>query len=370
MVAKERKAAKPKIPPKPPPKHLPSPLRAPLRLCGKSSPSPFSPYPLKTKSLKSNYTVKTPFILLALAATTSLAFAQGPLAPSAAPAPTMKTLAQIEARTPIPASPAVPIAGPHFTITQPGSYYLTGNITVTTGDGILINASDVNLDLNGFTIASTLTGSSAGSAIGGNTSISRITVRNGSIFSGTTVPAPMSLDPLSLAGFRDGILLGSESLVSAVHIRGVGRFGIYVFRRGIIENCTTFYTGSTGILAEEGSVRNSNATLSGGVGIQASTGTVTSCIAGSNLSSGIFAFNGTISYCTATSNGEHGFSVLGSVISNSRADGNFKNGILVGEGVATHCRADGNSVSPSVDKQIDISAFPLGQRIGCIPATE
>ncbi len=43
--------------------------------------------------------------------------AQGPLAPPGAPAPTFKTLQQVEPRTPISALP--------FTISQPGSYYLT-----------------------------------------------------------------------------------------------------------------------------------------------------------------------------------------------------------------------------------------------------
>lgn len=49
-------------------------------------------------------------------------FAQGSLTPPGAPEPTMKTLDQIEARTPISSAP--------FTIIRPGSYYLTTNLTV------------------------------------------------------------------------------------------------------------------------------------------------------------------------------------------------------------------------------------------------
>src|SRR5436305_10093862 len=50
-----------------------------------------------------------------------------------------------------------------YSITQPGSYKLTGNLVVPSLlNGILISASDVTLDLNGFTI----TGGSQGS--GGN----------------------------------------------------------------------------------------------------------------------------------------------------------------------------------------------------------
>src|SRR5208337_66021 len=77
------------------------------------------------------------------------AFGQGSLTPPpGAPAPTMKSLDQIEARTPI----STP-----YTITQPGSYYLTTNLNLTEGDAINIETDGVTLDLNGFTISSTST---------------------------------------------------------------------------------------------------------------------------------------------------------------------------------------------------------------------
>ena len=59
----------------------------------------------------------------------------------------MKTLQQIEPRTPIATAP--------FTISASGSYYLTKNLTVTAGDAITITADNVSLDLNGFAISST-----------------------------------------------------------------------------------------------------------------------------------------------------------------------------------------------------------------------
>src|SRR6267142_7145346 len=85
------------------------------------------------------------FAVFVIAALATL-FAQGALTPPGAPAPTMKTLAQIEPRTPISAP---------LVITQPGSYYLTTNLSVTSGDAIIINTNQVTLDLNGFTISST-----------------------------------------------------------------------------------------------------------------------------------------------------------------------------------------------------------------------
>src|ERR1700733_12219713 len=79
----------------------------------------------------------------------STVFAQGSLTPPGAPAPTMRSLAQIEPRTPISSLP--------YTITEPGSYYVTTNLTGVSGsDGITIIflpvIENVTVDLNGFTL--------------------------------------------------------------------------------------------------------------------------------------------------------------------------------------------------------------------------
>src|SRR5688572_7558852 len=75
-----------------------------------------------------------------------LANAQGPLTPPGAPAPSFKTLQQVEPRTPIQSLP--------FTINQPGSYYLTTNLTANALDanGITVATSAVTLDLRGFAL--------------------------------------------------------------------------------------------------------------------------------------------------------------------------------------------------------------------------
>jgi len=268
--------------------------------------------------------------ILALAATTSIAFSQGNLTPLAAPAPTMKTLAQIEARTPIPASPAVPGAGPHFTITQPGSYYLTGNVTVTSGNGILITAvSDVTLDLNGFTISSTLTGSTSGNAISLNSNFARLTVRNGSLVSGSIVPTSGAA---TLQGFIFGIYSQgnlSEAFISGVHIRGMERFGMVLDKYGIVENCTASNNGIDGFLV---------------------------------------SLLGSVTNCTASNNGRFGFNAQRCTVTNCTASENFSNGFYVSYGVAAHCSAYGNSTNPgTVDKEIEVIG---GQRDACMPAFE
>src|SRR5262245_34082852 len=84
------------------------------------------------------------YVWLALfGAATSIGFAQGTLVPPGPPAPSMKSLDQLEARTPISALP--------YVITNGGSYYLTAMLTGISGtNGITILASHVTVDLNGF----------------------------------------------------------------------------------------------------------------------------------------------------------------------------------------------------------------------------
>src|SRR5687768_1232856 len=95
----------------------------------------------------------TRLLFLALLCAALPAFGQGSLTPPGSPGPTFKTLTQVEPRTPIASLP--------FTISAPGSYYLTTNLTGSTG--ISIRSSHVSLDLNGFAV----TGSGAGSGTDG-----------------------------------------------------------------------------------------------------------------------------------------------------------------------------------------------------------
>src|ERR1035441_8775525 len=83
--------------------------------------------------------------ILFITASAPVAFGQGALSPPGAPAPTMKTLAQVEPRTPIPALP--------YVISSAGSYYLTTNLVSPGGvAGITVAADHVTIDLRGFAI--------------------------------------------------------------------------------------------------------------------------------------------------------------------------------------------------------------------------
>jgi len=124
--------------------------------------------------------------------------AQGPLTPPpGTPAPTMKSLSDLDAKLTTllaKADPRTPLsqatmdaAGGHITINTSGSYYLSSNLTNATNPGwawvINITAPDVTLDLNGYTVSLTGNASYAVyvSAPAGGIAISNVTVRNGTL---------------------------------------------------------------------------------------------------------------------------------------------------------------------------------------------
>jgi len=166
------------------------------------------------------------------------AFSQGPLTPPGMPTPTMKSLDQIEARTPISSAP--------YMINASGSYYLTNNVTVSSGDAITINVSDVDLDLNGFTISSTAA-SATGTGILIAQALVNIGIHDGSIQSGVQ----QSGGTFSGSGFANGISINGagppSTHISNVRVSGVLNFGIAV--GGLVESCTVLTAGGTGIFA-------------------------------------------------------------------------------------------------------------------------
>lgn len=189
----------------------------------------------------------------------STASAQGTLTPPGAPAPTMKSLDQIEPRTPISSAP--------FTITNPGSYYLTTNITVTSGDAITIATNGVTLDLNGFTISSTAP-SAAGYGILLNGGLRNIKLANGFIKGGVTNNGS---GVYSGSGFGYGIdfsgIAPVNVLVSRIAVSGCLYSGIRL-QLGVstvVESCTVRTVGGYGIAAS--TIKQSLATDCGYIAI-------------------------------------------------------------------------------------------------------
>src|SRR5882757_9770403 len=107
---------------------------------------------------------------------------QGPLTPPGAPTPSMKSLDQIDAHIDVAAGEKrIPIAGGTgpFVISSPGSYFLTGDLTGSSGAHVIEIITDrVTLDLNGYSLIG-VSGSRAGVAVTGVHSA--IKIRGGTI---------------------------------------------------------------------------------------------------------------------------------------------------------------------------------------------
>ena len=246
-------------------------------------------------------------LLLATLVLPTLALAQGALLPPAsayangAPAKTMKTLAQLEPRTPVQyAAPGVDYNETNggYIITAPGSYYLTSNHSVGRGDVITIASDNVTLDLNGFTLSSTAS-PAAGTAIAfDQTTRTGITIRNGHISSGVTVTNGVSSGP----GFQHGIFSSStinNCLVSDITICGTSGTAIFLDSNSSLERCVVRHSGGEWIIGQ--SIANCSATDCAGVAISGTT--VSNCEGSSYNGYGIRATKAATNCSGASTNG-------------------------------------------------------------------
>ena len=218
------------------------------------------------------------------------ALAQGSLTPPGAPAPTMRTLLEIEPRTPISSLP--------FTISTSGGYYLAGNLTGS--NGISIAADNVDLDLMGFSLCG-----STGTNSGINVPASQInlTIRNGNIvnWGGMGVNAANASN-----GRLEGLRASSNKLG-----------GLIIGVSSIVSRCEAFHNRWDGIRVGDGSrvrdcvARANGATVpaTGGSGILGAAGVIISgCAAVQNIDSGIVVGDSSlVTGCSATM---HSYSAL------------------------------------------------------------
>ncbi|MBC8010583.1 MAG: hypothetical protein H7067_10860 [Burkholderiales bacterium] len=225
-------------------------------------------------------------IILALLLAAS-AYGQGSLTPPGAPAPTMKSLEQLSAqiaatepRIPInniTAPPASGLGAVHY-ITQPGSYYLTGNLVVPADmtTGIYIGSANVTLDLGGFTISHTNV--SGGFFVTGvycqASSVANLVVRNGTLAgpSVRTDGAQFWLATFTESGSRGIYVKSNGSSVSVpgmrfenLTLRNWGFAGIDMdfyydgrIGRAVVQNCTFIDIAALGVRGRSSVIRDSN----------------------------------------------------------------------------------------------------------------
>jgi hypothetical protein len=206
------------------------------------------PDPMKTNSIVQ---LAAALLLSAFSLQPLALLAQGSLTPPGQPAPMMKTLDQIEPRTPIASVP--------FVITNPGSYYLVSNLDLAQNtDAITIATNGVTFDLKGFTIGTSFSsGIANGILLNGGNSV--ITILNGHILGSNTAGPTGGSSP----SFGSGIAYAGPPPVDVrvvnVSIVECASYGINLGTNTstVVEDCLVQSIGGYGI--EAGAVFHSAA---------------------------------------------------------------------------------------------------------------
>lgn len=224
------------------------------------------------------------------------------------------------AQGPGPGIQPVAITSLPFTISTPGTYYLAASLTgITNQDGIRINTSNVNLNLNGHRLAG-VSGSRNGIVLNSGATTA-VTIQNGTISNWGLNGISASVTKLVLVEgvnvsdcLGAGLSLGSGQVLRCSS-RSNGGKGISVGAGSVLEGCVVTANGDSGISTGANSrVTACTSIENAGLGIQTSSEClVLDSLAHSNKLTGIDASsNSLVSGCTAVRNGEHGIAVFNS----------------------------------------------------------
>jgi hypothetical protein len=234
------------------------------------------------------------------------------------------------------------------TLSQRGSYRLTGNLAVTasTADAIAITADGVTLDLGGFALAGPGTGSGHGVSMSGRR---RVEIRGGTIrgFGGS--------------GVRDALATARGHRVAALRVRAMGGSGISLAGAGhTVEDVVVLGCGAGISVGDGGSVRESAVIDVPGAGIAAGTGGIVSGnvvygAAGDGLGGQGIAVSG-------------GSSVLGNAVRGASASGIVVNGSAVEGNAVTRnaggiVASDGSTVAENAAGANTLAGIAAIQRV-------
>lgn len=217
------------------------------------------------------------------------------------------------------------------TISQSGSYRLTGNLELTSGAAVQVTAPHVSIDLNGFAIAC-----SACDGTGIVSGAEAVTVRNGAVMGlgssaitlqgeGSRIESVRAADTggfllgercavvgsTVLRSRNDGILCASDCLIQDNVVRGSEGNGIFTFSGAMVRTNTVRGSGENGIVARLGTVVENTVNGSGADGIRALNATISRNVVAGNQGDGIVTETGTVAGNTVERNGGAGVLVEG-----------------------------------------------------------
>jgi len=229
-----------------------------------------------------------------------------------------------------------------FRITEPGSYFLTGNVQGEPGKaGIEISASNVEIDLMGFHLDGGLSGTFGGIVVRDQRffGFASIKVRNGTVEGWNAGGINLAQDALTTN------IISGPALVEDVLVRTTVDAGIALPDFGVARRCAVWDSNASGIrVGGGGRIESCVAFNCGEHGFEVSTGRlVIGSVAGANSLSGIRSLGASaVLDCSSLGNQENGFDLGNrSVIRRCLVTSNWGNGIKVGN----MCMVEANACS-------------------------